>query len=71
MASEFVRLKLGKHFDEHLAELVQAIPGKRDSISEDISGDAIRKKRIYLKRRYPELHTEALRRAESAASKLA
>src|SRR5208283_3047648 len=51
MASEFVRLRTGKHYDEHLAELFQAI--SMDSNLKDFSGDAIRKKREHFKKTYP------------------
>jgi len=61
-ASEFVRLKTGQHYDEHLAELFQAI-GKR-SAAEDLTGDAIRKKREYLKKHYPLPYAAALRWAK-------
>lgn len=57
-ASEFVRIKTGKHNDEHLAELFQAI-GARD-LGDDFSGEAIRKKRAYLKRQYPILYAETV-----------
>ena len=50
VASEFVRLSTGQPFDEHLAELYQAIAGERSLT--DLSGDAIRKKRVYLARNY-------------------
>jgi hypothetical protein len=63
MASEFVRLKLRRFYDEHVAELYQAI-GNGD-FSSDFSADAIRKKRNYLKRKYPQLYDVALERAES------
>ncbi len=59
-ASEFVRLKTGQHYDEHLAELFQAI-GTR-SINEDLSGDAIRKKREYFDKWYPRLYKSVLKR---------
>jgi hypothetical protein len=58
MASEFVRLRTGQHFDEHLAELFQAIaerPGPAD-----FSGDAIRKKREFLRKHYPRIYEAAL-----------
>ena len=71
LASEFVRLKAGQHYDEHVAELYQAIPGRPPS--EDLAGDAIRKKRDYIKRCYPDLYGETLNRAmlacESTLSK--
>lgn len=60
-ASEVVQLLTGRHYDEHLAELFQAV-AKRP-LSEDLSGDAIRKKREYLKTRYPGLYADALKDA--------
>ena len=57
MTSEFVHLRLGQHYDEHLAELLQAISGR--PLSKDVSGDAIRKKREYMKRHYPQLYESA------------
>jgi len=62
-ASEFVRLKTGQHYDEHLAELFQAI-GNR-SAAEELSGDAIRKKREYLKKHYPALYADAVKWAKT------
>jgi hypothetical protein len=64
VASEFVRLKTGQHYDEHLAELHQVISER--SLSEDLSGDAIRKRRKYLKKCYPELYSWMLERARKA-----
>jgi hypothetical protein len=51
MASEFIRYKTKRYNDEHLAELIQALKDKSDV--SDFSGDAIHKKRQYLKRAYP------------------
>ena len=51
MASEFVRCRTGKYYDEHLAELFQAI--NNDSDLKDFSGDAIRRKREHFKKAYP------------------
>jgi hypothetical protein len=59
-ASEFVRLRTGQYFDEHVAELYQAITASKHSLSEDLSGDAIRKKRDYTAKNYPDLYSEAL-----------
>lgn len=59
-ASEFVGLKTGKHYDEHLADLFQWI-GKRP-LKRDLSGDAIRKKREYLAKCYPNLYRMVLKR---------
>jgi len=61
-ASEFVRLRTGRHYDEHLAELFQGI-GKL-CLSEDLSSDAIRKKRVYAKKHYPGLCADASKRAK-------
>ena len=66
MASEFVRQKTGKHYDEHLAELLQSVPGV-DADGDDISGDAIRKKREHLKRTYPLIYRSAVDRARRIA----
>jgi hypothetical protein len=63
-ASEFVRLKIGQYYDEHVAELFQAISGS--TLSDDFSGDAIRKKRERLKRQYPVLYANALQSAKSS-----
>jgi oligoendopeptidase F len=62
-ASEFVRLRTKRPNDEHLAELLQAI----DPMSEcdNLSGDAIRKKRAYLRKNYPALYGLAIERAET------
>ncbi len=64
VASEFVRVKTGQYYDEHLAELYQAISER--SLSEDLSGDAIRKRRKYLKKHYPDLYFWMLERARTA-----
>ena len=64
LASEFVRLKTGQHYDEHLAELYQAISER--PLTADLSGDAIRKKREYLKESYPVLFSQTLERARRA-----
>jgi hypothetical protein len=61
-ASEFVRWKTRQYNDEHLAEVFQVI-AKRP-ISDDFSGAAIRKKRLYLKKHYPMLYANALKRAK-------
>src|ERR1039458_1069850 len=62
-ASEFVRLKTRRYNDEHLAGVFQIITKR--PISDDFSGAAIRKKRLYLKKHYPVLYANALRRANS------
>ena len=64
VASEFVRLKTGQHYDEHLAELYQAVSER--SLTEDLSGDAIRKRREYLKKNYLDLYSWMLERARTA-----
>lgn len=49
--SEFICLRTGSFQDEHFAELLQ---GRGVSLaSRDLSGDAIRKKREHLRKRYP------------------
>ncbi|MGD0831030.1 MAG: hypothetical protein ABR907_08820 [Terracidiphilus sp.] len=69
VASEFVRLKTGQHYDEHLAELYQAVSER--SLTEDLSGDAIRKRREYLKKSYPDLYSWMLERARTAGKSTA
>lgn len=59
--SEFVRLKTGSQYDEHIAALYQRIT-ERDEHS-DFSGDAIFKKREYLRKNYPALYQLAMQRA--------
>lgn len=60
-ASEFVRLKTGTYNDEHFAELFQ---GRSDiPESKELSGDAIRKKREYLQKKYPNLYGAAVEAA--------
>jgi len=65
-ASEFVRLRTGQHYDEYLAELFQSVAEGLRPLSEDLSGDAIRKNREYAKRNYPEFCAQALERARTA-----
>jgi hypothetical protein len=60
-ASEFVWMRTGQHYDEHLAELFQPI--RKRAEFDDFSGDAIRKRRENLKEHYPMLYASALRRA--------
>jgi hypothetical protein len=62
-ASEFVLVKTGQHYDEHLAELFQAIGNRPEEL--ELSGDAIRKKREHLKESYPVVYANALKRAKS------
>jgi hypothetical protein len=62
-ASELVRAKLGKPYDEDLAELYQAIAPR----SRELSGDAIRKKRARLRRDYPHSYLQARQMASRAA----
>ena len=57
VASEFVRRKTGNYQDEHIAELYQAICDT--GLSNDFSGDAIRKKRVSLQQRNPALYAHA------------
>ncbi len=64
VVSEFVRLKTGQHYDEHLAELYQAVSER--PLAADLSGDAIRKRREYLKKCYPDLYSWMLERARIA-----
>jgi hypothetical protein len=63
MASEFVRLKTGSPYDEHVAELFQGIRTKKGS---DFSGDAIHKKRTYLKKNYPALYQNTVQRIKDS-----
>ena len=58
-ASEFVRVRTGQHYDEHLAELIQAV-GMPFRL-EELSGDAIRKKRKFLKDQYPAQYASSVR----------
>ena len=69
VAAEFVRLKTGQPYYEHLAELYQAISER--PLSEDLSGDAIRKQRDNLKQNYPFLHAWMLERARRAGESTA
>jgi hypothetical protein len=63
MASELVSLRLGQYYDEHLAELIQAVTFNPDlSADSDTSGDSIRKKRKHLKRTYPLRYKHAVDR---------
>jgi hypothetical protein len=61
-ASEFVRTQTGKYLDEQLADLYQAVR-QDDSLEDEFSGDAIRKKREHLKKTYPVLYRGAVNRA--------
>jgi hypothetical protein len=63
-ASEFVRCKTGSYNDEHLAELFQPIA---NDVSDDLSGDAIRKRRDQMETTYPDLYAAALRLAQATA----
>ena len=67
MASEFVRGRTGKYYDEHLAELFQAI--NNDSDLKDFSGDAIRRKREHFKKAYPLLYAAVASKALRLASR--
>jgi tellurite resistance protein len=66
-ASEFVWMRTGHHYDEHLAELLQPI--RKRAEFDDFSGDAIRKRRENLKEHYPMLYASALRRARIQCEK--
>ena len=59
MASVFVRSRIGQHFDEHLSELFQAIADH--PVNEVFNGDAIRKRREFLKKHYPRIYEDALK----------
>jgi hypothetical protein len=69
-ASEFVRLKTRHYNDEHLAGLFNLIErprerkrrGKNLSKPKELSGAAISKKRLYLKKHYPLVYANILRR---------
>ena len=58
MASEFVRLKTGQYFDGHLAELYKAI--LESYPTKDLSANAIRKMKKYIKKYHPRLNADAL-----------
>jgi hypothetical protein len=66
-ASEFIRLKTHQYNDEHLADLFQAIETDYEEPQEDLSSDAIRKKRKYLKKHYPRRYADALEQAKKLA----
>jgi hypothetical protein len=61
MASEFVRLTTGSYYDEHLAELFQAVHPSAD-LKDEISGEAILKKRKHLMRSYPLIHAHLMKK---------
>jgi hypothetical protein len=67
MASQFVRCRTGKYYDEHLAELFQAI--NNDSELRDFSGDAIRRKREHFEKTYPLLYAYVATKASKLASR--
>jgi len=67
MASEFVRCRTGKHYDEHLAELFQAL--NNDSDLKDFSGDAIRRKREHFEKAYPLLYASVAAKALKLAAR--
>ena len=58
MASEFVQLKTGQYHDGHLAELYKAI--LESCPTKDLSANAIRKMKEYIKKRHPRLNVDAL-----------
>jgi hypothetical protein len=70
IVSEFVHLKTGSYRDEDLAELYQGIVKPSLKHTKDVmSGDAIRKKRKYLKKKCPELYAQAVNKAEHYGNK--
>jgi hypothetical protein len=64
MASEFVRLKTNQYCDGQMGELLYAIGDHLDS--EAKSDEAIRKKRLFLKKHYQWQYNEALKSAKRA-----
>lgn len=67
IASEFVRLRMGSPYDEHVAELLQGIRETKDGEEEsDFSGDAIRKRRKYMQKNYPVLYQTSVQRAKDS-----
>ena len=68
-ASELVKLKFGQHYDEHLAELFQAV-ANRPLKEGDRSGDSIRKRREYLAEKYSDLYAIWLEEMEHAYESL-
>lgn len=64
-ASEFVWLKAGYYYDEPLSDLFQQIEGS-STLSDELSGEAIRKKRDYLKKHYPHLYAKSREMAENS-----
>lgn len=67
MASQFVRCRTGKYYDEHLAEVFQAIGN--DSELKDFTGDAIRRKREHFKKTYPLLYAYVATKASKLAAR--
>jgi hypothetical protein len=66
--SELVRLKTGNYHDEQLAELLQSVMATVDvKTDDDVSGASIMKKRRYLRRTYPLIYQDAVRRATALA----
>ena len=57
-------MRICQYFDEHVAELYQAVTTCARSLSEHLPGDAIRKKRDYTAKNYPKLYDHALDRAK-------
>lgn len=53
-AVEFAKFKIGKPCYEDIAELYQAV--EQSTLSQDLSGDAIRKKVGYIKKNYPHIY---------------
>ena len=68
MASELVRLRTGKHYDEHLAELLQAV-NPSTAVDKDISGEAILKKRKHLMKNYPLIYANLVQKVRIASER--
>lgn len=59
LATEFVRLRTGEYYDEHLADLYQFIWER----SADYPAETIRKRRARFQKAYPDLHAEIVKLA--------
>ena len=74
--SEIVRLALGSPYDEALAELYQIVSTSDAEthvppfVTQEISGNAIRKKRKYLQTHFPEINAAAMQQAERALAQI-
>jgi hypothetical protein len=64
--SEFIRLKTGEYHDETLAELIFAM---EDTGEEELSPQAITKRRTRFIENYPEMYDEILEMARTAAQR--